>query len=345
MAHKRVRRLLVLSVTGAVALLSTGCAEDLGSLGGGFATATGINDLGQVVGVSSTADGVRHAYAYDPVTKVMRNLGEGMPTGISDTGRVVGEVVLADGHKAAVTWDLASPSGSRTVLPRVGWDWERMIAVNHDGLAVGAGGKVYPFGPGNPPPWHWPMRGIAWAVDGTRTEVGALPVGEPNTLANDVNDAGQIVGQAGNDVGGFHAFLADAKGIRELVSPPGPGAIAKAINDAGDAVGYAGGDEPVWWDTTTLLPHTFPDLHGARISVLVDVNDAGVAVGQGHPAGDPSNDSADEHAFCINLHTGVLNELGPGSVAAAINNHNVMVGSLGDRATKWTDLGCMNPAP
>lgn len=70
-----------------------------------------------------------------------------------------------------------------------------------------------------------------------------------------------------------------------------------------------------------------------------------MAVGQGHPAGDPSNDSADEHGFCINLHTGMLNELGPGSVAAAINNHNVMVGTLGDRATKWTDLGCMKPAP
>ena len=221
-----------------------------------------------------------------------------------------------------------------------------MLAVNHDGLAVGAGGKVYPFEPGNPPPWHWPMRGISWAVDGTRTEVGALPVGEPNTLANDVNDAGQIVGQAGNDISGFHAFLFDAAGIRELVAPGGSGSfgvIATAINDAGDAVGYGNG--PVWWDVATLQPHAFPDLHGARLSVLVDVNDAGVAVGMGHPAGDPSNNSADEHAFCVNLHTGVIDELGPGSVAGAINNHDVMVGTLGGHATRWTDLGCMEPAP
>ena len=334
----------MLSLAGVVALLATSCSDDLGTLGGAESTATAINDLGQVVGESTTATGERHAYVYDPATRTMRDLGEGTPTGISDTGRVVGEIVLPDGHKAAVTWDL--PAGTRTVLPRVGSDWERMLAVNHDGLAVGAGGRSYPWGPPNPMPWNWEMRGIAWAVDGGRTDVSPLPGTSPRTLSHDVNDAGQIVGQAGNEIAGFRAFLVDGGVTHELVPPADavfPEAFATAINDVGDAVGY--GQGPIWWDVATRQPHVFPDLHGARISVLIDVNDAGVAVGQGHPAGDPSNDSTEEHAFCVNLRTGVVTELGPGSVAGAINNHDVMVGTLHGRATKWTDLPCMDPAP
>jgi probable HAF family extracellular repeat protein len=39
--------------------------QDLGHLGGGYCGATGISDSGQVVGVSSTSDGQRHAFLYD----------------------------------------------------------------------------------------------------------------------------------------------------------------------------------------------------------------------------------------------------------------------------------------
>src|SRR4051812_26533463 len=39
--------------------------QDLGTLGGTYSTAYGINDSGQVVGYSRTNDGYEHAFLYD----------------------------------------------------------------------------------------------------------------------------------------------------------------------------------------------------------------------------------------------------------------------------------------
>src|SRR3712207_5070667 len=58
-----------------LAALSGGGITDLGTLGGCCSVARDINARGQVVGWSRTSTGVEHAFLWDPVTGVMRDLG------------------------------------------------------------------------------------------------------------------------------------------------------------------------------------------------------------------------------------------------------------------------------
>ncbi|SFH60764.1 probable extracellular repeat, HAF family [Nitrosospira sp. Nsp14] len=69
---------------------------NLGTLGGDLSYASGINDLGQVVGTSSTDKGQRHAFITGPNGAGMTDLGTlggdfSYPNGINDAGQVVGQ--------------------------------------------------------------------------------------------------------------------------------------------------------------------------------------------------------------------------------------------------------------
>ncbi len=66
---------------------------DLGTLGGNYSEARGINNSGQVVGLANTADGNGHAFLYSG--GVMTDLGalgggSSYANGINDSGQVVG---------------------------------------------------------------------------------------------------------------------------------------------------------------------------------------------------------------------------------------------------------------
>src|SRR5215203_4285208 len=73
--------------------------QDLGTLGGTYSTAYGINDSGKVVGYSRTNDGYEHAFLYDSDStdstngiKELGSLGGGTSyaRAINDSGQVVG---------------------------------------------------------------------------------------------------------------------------------------------------------------------------------------------------------------------------------------------------------------
>jgi len=86
--------------------LNSRTAIDLGTLGGSWSGAYGINDAGQVVGYSLTADGNSHAFITGPDGMGMRDLGtlDGNWSGaadINDVGQVVGAFDRAVGDPQA----------------------------------------------------------------------------------------------------------------------------------------------------------------------------------------------------------------------------------------------------
>ncbi len=100
-----------------------GGAHDIGTLGGNFSEARGINDLGQVVGLAQTTSGETHAFVLeqgpggvwfadddnDGANDLMVDLGTlggtfAEANAINNLGQVVGEAALADGNPAAFIW-------------------------------------------------------------------------------------------------------------------------------------------------------------------------------------------------------------------------------------------------
>jgi probable HAF family extracellular repeat protein len=81
---------------------------DLGTLGGSSSNATGINDIGQIVGRSETASGDVHAFRWE--NGAMLDLGtlggsSSFATGINELGQIVGESEKAPGEDRAFRWE------------------------------------------------------------------------------------------------------------------------------------------------------------------------------------------------------------------------------------------------
>jgi probable HAF family extracellular repeat protein len=125
-------------ITGRAFLWQDGVGRDLGSLGGGASDAYSINNRGQVVGESNTADGRGAGFIWE--NGVMRRLPIDRPdlrtyvaASINDAGNVAGSAPVDSLHTRALFWSspdaqpqtLAVPAGhtdasARTVGPQ-GW--------------------------------------------------------------------------------------------------------------------------------------------------------------------------------------------------------------------------------
>ena len=115
---KRTESMLALIVAGLLAIVGSSLSlphpasaqvtmTDLGTLGGTFSFAVAINDLGQVVGSSTTTTGEIHAFRWQ--AGVMTDLGTLGGTSseahaINGRGRIVGHSETAAGVTHAVLW-------------------------------------------------------------------------------------------------------------------------------------------------------------------------------------------------------------------------------------------------
>jgi probable HAF family extracellular repeat protein len=121
--------------------------QDLGTLGGGGSEATAINDSGQVVGWSWTAnDSEQHAFLYDS-TNGMQDLGSyRSPTSINNYGKVVGYSSVTE-HYASSSHAFLYDSATQEMQDLGGtvesYNSSRATGINYSGNVVGYVCNIY----------------------------------------------------------------------------------------------------------------------------------------------------------------------------------------------------------
>jgi len=215
----------------------------LPSLGGRVSEAWAINDRGDVAGVSSppTSTGIDlHPVVWrdDTVVDINAQGGNvtrsGIANDINDRGDVVGSTIFTNGvernrgflYRRGVLSELVPLGGAAAT--------SIAAAVNHRGDVAGSS----TFAPGGPP------HATVWGSDGLPRDLGTLPDGDRST-AEDVNDAGLVVGVAAHGSGEAAlqtGFVSDGTRMVDLseVVPDGVHiSWASAINDRGQITGAA----------------------------------------------------------------------------------------------------------
>jgi probable HAF family extracellular repeat protein len=118
---------------------------DLGTLGGAYSIARGINNAGQVIGQSLTAGGFYDAFLYSSGS--MADLGTlggagSNAYGINNFGQVVGASLTAGagGQDHAFLYSAGSISDLNNLIdPSSGWNLNVATAINDSGQIVGFG--------------------------------------------------------------------------------------------------------------------------------------------------------------------------------------------------------------
>ena len=125
-------------------LYANGTMNDLGTLGGNFSVAYGINASGQVVGNSTiSGNSTRHAFLYTNGT--MEDLGslggDSSAVGINAGGEIVGWADTAgDASEHAFLYSNGSMIDlNNLIAPDSGWTLDDAAAINDNGWIVGVG--------------------------------------------------------------------------------------------------------------------------------------------------------------------------------------------------------------
>lgn len=245
-------------------LWEDGVMADIGSLGGNVTRALDINPARQVVGGSSTAEGIGHAFLWEK--GVMTDLGIGGATGINPAGQVVG--VGSTGH--AVLW----AKGVVTDLGTLGGCCSQATRINAAGQVVGAsqtvGGDYHAF---------------IWEK-GVMTDLGTL--GGDVSWAEGINPAGQVVGwsavASGVGDGQLHAVLWEKGVMTDLGTLGGGFAFGYGINPRAQVVGFRSGQigGAYLWERGVVTD--LGTLVGGHGSSATAINPAGQVVGASETA-------------------------------------------------------------
>ena len=331
---------------------------DLGTLGGQFSRAWAINNQGQVMGTSLTANGEVDVFLWQngsmkdvgpaptkldrPLLNergqvveqattgglavwedgVMRPLGPlWFAAAINDRGQIVGSMDNGKGDSQAALW-YDGRLRDLGVLPGYYGSWA--IAINAQGVVVGFSEGPLKRQKGTPS-----ERAFIWE-NGKMRDLGAPP-GFASCEALAINNHRQVLGHCDGDAG-RHTVLWEPNRIRDLgafdlfTSFLGALGALAGVNDRGQVVGmiapHGGGLHLALWEDGKL--HDLGTL-GGRVAECADINDQGQIVGKSTTPNEQLM-----HAFV--WANGVMTDLArPGpwnaSDAVAINDHGQIAGT------------------
>jgi probable HAF family extracellular repeat protein len=259
-------------------LWENGTITNLGSLGGVFSEAMGINNHGQVVGRSQNAEGNNRAFLWE--NGVMTDLGTlGGSTSyaysINDSAQVTGWSQNTEGKTRAFLWE----NGVMTDLGAFNNSHSYGYSINNSGEIVG---------------WSYTdgtaKSAFRWK-DGTMTALGSLYSYGSKAYSN--NDSGWIVGST-SGVNAPHfprALLWEPDGSVSDMSISAEGRWGMDINNYGQAIGYTAEYTGALW--TNKDGYLWENGNTTWLSTLVDpssmwtqmtpyaINDSGWIVGHG----------------------------------------------------------------
>jgi probable HAF family extracellular repeat protein len=220
-----------------------------------------INDSGQVVGYSYNSSGNYEAFLWDAANG-MQELGTlggnySRANGINNSGQIVGASSTASGVNCAFLWD---SDAAMPEMQRLGTF--RAQAINDSGQVVGYDNH----------------SAILWTDASGPQSLGTL--GGSSSIAYDINDSGQVVGDSYDQNWDRRAFLWDGT-MQPLGTLGGDDSYAYAINDSGQVVGRSEDEtnstQAFLWDAENDMQ----DLNtlGGASSGAHDINDSGQVVG------------------------------------------------------------------
>ncbi len=172
-------------------LYTRGTVRLIGTFGGDWSYAEGMNSSGHVVGTAAMPDqqvGFRHAHAFlyrDGVLKDIGTLGgrNSSARDINDSGQIVGEsetTLVPDGETSARRAFLYERGKMRDLGSLGGLDASAW-AINNAGVIVGEAGTAFVYANGRMTDLNTRVR---------------LPAGFTLSVAYDINDGGQILARA-----------------------------------------------------------------------------------------------------------------------------------------------------
>ncbi|HEG43965.1 MAG TPA: DUF3466 family protein, partial [Phycisphaerales bacterium] len=270
---------------------------DLGTLGGTYSFAYGINDSGQVVGDSGGSGTGTHAFLYDD--GVMTDLGTlGGTTSsafsINNSGQIVGRSKTT-GNSA--THPILYNGGVMTDLGTLGGTHSNATDINDSGQVVG---------------WSritGDSSDRAFLYDGTSMDNLGILLGGGRSTAYGISDSGQVTGSISTDAtSSGRAYLYDGTSMNALGTLGGSFSTGVAINSSGQVVGasnFNGGSIYNWhaflYDGTTMI-----DLGtlGGNDSYSRGINDSGQVVGFSDTG--TGHNTRVFHAFLYNEDEGML---------------------------------------